>query len=189
MLHMEHNSYKKDYVLEIISELIRGKNHVRALSKRLDVNHMIIVRKLRELVGENVVDYTWQGRNKTYFLKNNVETKSYVFKMEHYRIVHLLKRYPFLRSVVEKIQGDERLRLVVLFGSYAKGIAGKTSDIDVYIETKDRNIKKELELVNSKLNVKIGGFDKSSLLAKEIIKNHVILKGVEEFYGRTRFFE
>ncbi len=32
-------------------------------------------------------------------------------------------------------------------------------------------------------------FDTKSLMIKEIIKNHVILKGVEYFYEKTEFFE
>lgn len=186
---MEQKDYKKDYKFEIIEELIGDENHARAISRKIIINHMIVVRRLKELLEENVVDYKQEGKNKKYFLKKNVEARSYVFKTEHYKLVRLLKKYSFLRSIVEKIQKDERIKLAVLFGSYAKGIAGKTSDIDIYVETENKNIKKELELINSKLSVKIGKLDLSSLLIKEIIKNHVILKGVEEFYGRIRFFE
>ena len=49
--------------------------------------------------------------------------------------------------------------------------------------------KQILEAISSKVNVKLGRFDLKSLLIKEIILNHVIIKGVEEFYGRTGFFE
>ena len=149
---------------------------------------MIIVRRLKELLEENVVDYKQEGKNKKYFLKKNIEARSYVFKTEHYKLVRLLKKYSFLRSIVENVQKDDRIKLAVLFGSYSKELAGKTNDIDIYVETENRNIKKELELINSKLSVKIGKFDLSSLLIKEIIKNHVILKGVEEFYTKNEFF-
>ena len=73
-------------------------------------------------------------------------------------------------------------KLIILFGSYAKNIAKPESDIDIYLETEDQNIKKKTEEINSKLSVKIGAFNKDSLLIKEIIKNHVILKGAERFY-------
>ena len=42
---------------------------------------------------------------------------------------------------------------------------------------------------NSKLSIKIGKFDTKSLLIKEIIKNHIIIRGVEEFYERVEFFK
>ena len=43
--------------------------------------------------------------------------------------------------------------------------------------------------INSKLSIKIGKFDTKSLLIKEIIKNHVIIRGLEDFYERVEFFK
>lgn len=189
MLHMEQKDYKKDYKFEIISELLREENHARAIAKKLDVNHMSIVRKFKELLEENVVDYKQKGKNKVYFLRKSIEAKTYVFKTEHYKLIKILREYPLLGSVFEKVQKNKKIKFAVLFGSYAKGTAGKTSDIDVYVETDDRNLKKELELINIRLSVKIGKFDLSSLLVKEIIKDHIIIKGVEKFYEKIGFFE
>jgi len=59
----------------------------------------------------------------------------------------------------------------------------------LYIDTKDNNIKKEVELLDSKVTVKIGDYNKDSLLIKEIEKNHCILKGVEMFYEKNKFFD
>ncbi len=188
MLHMEQKRYKKDYKFEIIEELLREENHARAIAKKFDVNHMIIVRKFKELLDINVIDYKQRGKNKVYFLKNSIEAKAYVFKTEHYKVIKVLRYYPILAHIFVKIQNN-KIKLAVLFGSYAKGTADKRSDIDVYVETEDRNLKKELESINSKLSVKIGKLDLNSLLVKEIIKNHVIIKGVEEFYEKIRFFE
>ena len=75
-------------------------------------------------------------------------------------------------------------KLIILFGSYAKGLARKDSDIDIYIETKNRNVKKEIEDIHTKINVKIGTFDSNSSLIKEIIKDHIIIKGIEDFYDK-----
>ena len=72
----------------------------------------------------------------------------------------------------------------MLFCSYAKGLAKKDSDIDIYIETKNRNVKKSIEDIHSKISVKIGIFDIKSLLIKEIIKDHIIIKGIEVFYEK-----
>lgn len=76
----------------------------------------------------------------------------------------------------------------VFFGSYAKGLAKKDSDIDIYVETTDKKIKQDLELLDSRLSVKIGKYNRENLLIKEIEKNHVIIKGVEEYYEKTQFF-
>ena len=79
--------------------------------------------------------------------------------------------------------------MVALFGSYAKFSASKDSDIDIYAEGHKKREKEVLENISSKVNVKLGSFDLNSLLIKEIMLNHVIIKGVEEFYGRIGFFE
>ncbi|MBI4447428.1 nucleotidyltransferase domain-containing protein, partial [Candidatus Woesearchaeota archaeon] len=81
------------------------------------------------------------------------------------------------------------IRLAILFGSYAKGTANKESDIDIYIDTKDANLKEEVELISSKISVKIGKYNKESLLIKEIEKAHVIIKGVELYYEKNKLFD
>lgn len=180
---------QKDYKLEIIEKLLQNKNHVRSLANELKTNHMNIQRKIKELEKENVVDYKEEGKNKVYFIKNNIEAKTYAFKTENYKLLKLLEKNPKLRGIIEGIQKDSRIRMAVLFGSYAKGIAKAESDIDIYINTQDEKIKRDIHSINTMVNVKIGKYDKSSLLIKEIERNHVIIKGVEEFYEKNKFFE
>ncbi len=79
--------------------------------------------------------------------------------------------------------------LALLYGSYAKGLAKKDSDIDLFIETLNTSLKKQLEQRNSSLSVKLGDFDIKNLLIREIIKDHIIIKGVEMYFDKTGFFE
>ena len=79
--------------------------------------------------------------------------------------------------------------MAAIFGSYAKGTAKKDSDIDLYVETEDKTLKRRLELLDSRLSVKTGEFDANHLLIKEIIKDHVIVKGVERYIEKTWVFE
>ncbi len=180
---------QKDYKLEIIKELLNNNEHIRGIAKKLNTNHMNIVRRIKELSKENVVDYAQEGKNKTYFLKKTIESKNYIFITEFYSLNKVLNKYSILRNIIERIQKDKRIKIALLFGSYAKGLAKQDSDIDIYIETIDKNIKKDIELINTKLSVKIGEYDRSNLLIKEIEKNHVIIKGAEEYYEKIGFFE
>lgn len=185
MFHME----QKDYKFEIINELIGKKEYARGLAKKLKTNHTNILRKLKELSKENVLDFNEEGRNKVYFLKKTSEAKNYVFMSEQYKLAQILKEYPNLRNIFEKIQKNRKIKLAILFGSYAKKLAKKESDIDIYIETASIKLKNELEETNSKLNIKIGRYNKENLLIKEIEKNHIIIKGVEIFYEKYEFFD
>lgn len=180
MLHME----QKDYNLEIVSNLLKRPNHIRGLAKSISINHMMIVRKIKKLFDENVVDYRQEGKNKLYFLKNTAEARTYILMAEQYKLIKILMKYPHLRKIINKIQEHKKIKLAILFGSYAKAIAKKDSDIDIYVETEDRKLRSELELIDSKLSVKIGKYNKISPLIREIEKNYAIIKGAERYHER-----
>ena len=129
------------------------------------------------------MDFSFKGRNRVFFIKNTLQARNYVYNAERYKLNLLLEKYPSLSIILSEIIRNTN-GLVILFGSYAKFSADKNSDIDIYIETSDKKLKSKIEAINSKINVKIGKFDKNSLLIKEIIKEHVILKGEELFYEK-----
>ena len=183
MFHMEQN-----ISFEIIDILLGEEMHTRALAKRLNINHMTTLRHLKGLVNDNVLDFRMEGRNKIYFLKKNIESRNYATMTELYKLNRVLKKHPGLRKIIKTIQRNPIISLAVFFGSYAKGTVRENSDIDVFIETEDRKLKQELEILNSRLSVKIGEFDRSSPLITEIEKNHIIIKGAENFYEKIEFF-
>lgn len=184
MFHVEQN-----VPIRIISLLLRGDSHPRKLAKDLGISHTTVLRKLRVLLDGNVVDFRTEGKNRVYFLKKTLEARVYIFMVEWYALGNLIEEAPHLRSVIRTIQDRQDIPLAILFGSYAKGTADRKSDIDVYIETDDREVKRELERSNSRLSIKYGPWDPDNLLIQEIVKNHVILKGAERYYEKTKFFE
>lgn len=166
----------------IIEALSKQDNHIRGLAKLLKINQMNILRNLEQLENQNIVDFRIEGRNKTYFIKKTLEAREYMHILEHDKLLRTIQKYSRLRNIIEQIKNDSEIKLAILFGSYAKNNPDKESDIDIYIETNDMKLKKRIEMIDSRLSIKIGKFDKESLLAKEIIKNHVILKGVERYH-------
>lgn len=186
MVHMVQN--KNNIELEIILALIREESHLREIARNLNESHSTVLRKIERLRKENVLDYKKEGKNKIFFIKNNLNAKNYVYSAEIYKLSRLLKKHPELAIIFEDIKKNIQKGLVVLFGSYAKGNPKVDSDIDIYIETEDNKIKNKLKEINSRINAKIGKFDINSLLIREIIKNHIIIRGVEEFYEKNKFF-
>ena len=182
---MEHN-----IELEIIVALLKYKGmHVRKIGKTLNIPNASVSRATRKLVEKKVLDFRIEGKNKIFALKPGIESQSYIFMAEHYKLQKLISKYPSLSVIIDSINEKNNNDLVLIFGSYAKFKAKNNSDIDIYIKTKDRNIKKKIEQLNSKINVKIGEFDKNNLLIKEIIKDHIIIKGVERYYEIQKVFE
>lgn len=180
---MIHMVQKRDINSEIILTLLQNDMHLREISRILAVSHATILRKLNFFVKEGILDFSFKGRNRVFSIKNNLQTKNYIYNAERYKLTQLLEKYPKLGIILnEVIKGTQGL--VILFGSYAKFCAEKNSDIDIYIETFDKKVKSRIDSINSKINVKIGKFDKNDLLIKEIIKNHIILRGGELFYEK-----
>ncbi|PIN95448.1 hypothetical protein COU56_01575, partial [Candidatus Pacearchaeota archaeon CG10_big_fil_rev_8_21_14_0_10_31_9] len=176
---------KNSIEAEIVLVLLRNKSHLREIARTLNESHSTILRKINELLKENVLDYKKEGKNKIFFIKNNLKSKNYIYSAEIHKLNSLLKKHPELSIILEDIKKDFSKGMIILFGSYAKGIPRKDSDIDIYLETNDNNIKNSVKDINSKLSIKIGKFDTKSLLIKEIIKNHIIIRGLEDFYERV----
>lgn len=182
---MSQNSYNT----KIVESLLQKDNHIRGLAKDLNINQMTVSRRINDLYKENVVDFRQEGKNKVFFIKKTLEAKQYAYTVEIRKVQEAVKKYLLLRGIIENISKVNKVKLAIIFGSYAKGKATKESDIDLYIETKDIKLKEEIAKINTKLNVKIGLYDRQSLLIKEIERNHLIIKGIEEYYEKTQFFE
>jgi predicted nucleotidyltransferase len=180
---------KNNLDLEIILVLLRNKTHLREIARTLHESHSTVLRKINELLKENVLDYKKEGKNKIFFIKNNLKAKNYIYSAEIHKLNNLLKKHPALSIILEDIKKSFSKGIIILFGSYAKGIPNKESDIDIYLETNNTNIKNKVKEINSKLSIKIGKFNTKSLLIKEIIKNHIIIRGLEDFYERVEFFK
>lgn len=183
MFHVEQNISS-----QILLSLIQEGLHVRGLAVRLGTNHSTVLRRLQELVEENAVDFRTEGKNKVYYVKKTIEGRNRVIMAEYCRLSQILKRYPYLRGPVKTLLSHSEVPLVLIFGSHAKGTATGRSDIDVFLEKGEKTLKQELEKKYPRLSVKIGDFDPASPLVREMMKGHVIVKGVERYYDATGFF-
>lgn len=184
MIHMVQN--RNNLEAEIVLLLIKNRSHLREIARILDESHSTILRRINGLIKEGVLDYRREGKNKVFYIKDNLKSKNYVYSAEIYKLSKLINKCPELGIIFEDIKRVISKGMIILFGSYAKGNYKKNSDI--YIETLDNSIKNKIRDISSKINIKIGKFDTNSLLIKEIIKDHVIVRGLEEFYEKTKFF-
>ena len=97
---------QKDNKLEIVSYLIKQESHLREIALKLKTNPMMISRKIKELLNENVVNLEEKGRNSIYSLKNTVESRSYVIMAENYNLIKFIEKNPSLYNIIEEIQKD-----------------------------------------------------------------------------------
>lgn len=175
--------------MEIILVLIRERDHLREISRKLNESHSTVSRRINDLIKENVIDYKMEGKNKIFSLKNNLQARNFIYSAERHKLAKLLNKYPQLNVIFDDVLKSIHARIIVIFGSYAKFSAKPGSDIDIYIDNADEKTRHKLQEINTRIRAKTGKFDANSLLIKEIIKNHVVLKGIEEFYEKSGFFE
>ena len=179
---------KSNLEFEILLILARGRAHLRQIARAAGTPHSTVMRCLDRLVEESVLDFRPEGRNKSFAIKKSLKAKSRLYMAERYKLQKLLDRYPALNVILNDLLSSTSAPLIVLFGSYAKFAAKPASDIDIYLGTGEEGEQKKAQSAHSSLSVKIGPLDLQSPLIKEIIKNHVILRGEEEFYAKTGFF-
>ena len=95
----------------------------------------------------------------------------------------------FVSFLLERLgETDIVINQIILFGSVSRAEAQKDSDVDIYSSGSNVFIKKKIEAIDSSISARVGSFDRDSILIKEIVENHVIIKGVEEYYEKSRFF-
>lgn len=179
---------KVTYIYEVILLLLKKEMHGREIAKELKTSLTRVQAILTELREMNVLDYKTEGKNHVYFIKKNLMSRSFVLNAENYKLTKILRKNHELEPTFQNIIKKSKCNLIILFGSYAKGTGKKDSDIDIYLGTTNQKIKEEVQKIYYLLSIKIGKFNPDDLLIKEIIKNHVIIKGGEEFYEKTKFF-
>ena len=182
------NHVVQNLTSEIILVLLRGPLHTRGIADTLEKSHATVIRRLQEMMKDNILDFTIEGKNKVYFLMKSLEGRNAAITAEIYKQSQYVAEYPLLRGVVRGVLDLQEVHLALIFGSYAKGTAHDRSDIDLFIESEDLTLKKRLEGQHPSLSVKIGAFDRENPLVREIIKDHIILKGVEAYFEKTSFF-
>ena len=134
-----------------------------------------------------MLDVKEEGKNNVFSIKSSIEARNAVLAAEIYRLNKFVKKHPELKREILSLK--EMQPIVIIFGSYAKETETRDSDIDIFIETRDVKIRDAAAKINAKFSVKTGKYDRDDLLIKEIEKNHIIVKGFEEFYEKSRFFE
>ena len=183
------NQIKINYGFEVLLLLLKRRMHGRELAKELKTSLTRVQAILNELRELNVLDYKTEGRNHVYFIKRNMVAKAYVLNAENYKLAKMLRKYTFLEPLFKDVADKCPDKMIVLFGSYARFIPKEDIDIDIYIYTTDKTIKMAVNNINEKISAKIGEFNKEDLLIQEIIKNHIIIQGGENFYEKLGFFK
>ena len=171
-------------ILEEFSTDYDKRIYGREVAKKLRMNQKTVSNVLNELEKEHILKFAQEGKNKYYHLNEFYPCiKELIQLVEIQRKINFLEKYKKIKELFSKL--EERTNgILIIFGSYANFSANEKSDLDVFVVGKIKNPDDLEDFYNVKINViKIDEdrFDKNEHVIKEIIKNHIILRGTEDF--------
>ncbi len=161
---------------------------IKKIAEALKINYRIAYEQAMALEKGGLLKITKTGNSN--FCEFTYAFDSRVFEAEYARRKELLKNRDFL--VLHNRLAELRFPFIaLLFGSHAKGVADKHSDIDILTIGGDaKEIKAAVSLLPYKIHLTSVDYENFIAMAKsreftvvsEALKNNVILIGIEEYY-------
>lgn len=183
----------KDYEFLIgnqFTNYINKQIYGREISNKLSLPNKSIANHLNELENKFIIKSKIIGKQKYFNLNfENSTTKDWLSIIEIKKKINFLNKHIIINEFYNKIEKEVN-GIIIVFGSYAKGIEKENSDLDLLIigKTDIKNIEKVAQIYNIEANIKQIYPDKLENTIKEkdnlfleILKNHIILKNCEEF--------
>ncbi|MEN7982709.1 MAG: nucleotidyltransferase domain-containing protein [Nanoarchaeota archaeon] len=171
-------------ILTVFFSDIEKRIYGRNLAKKLKMNQKTVANLLIFLEKQNILKSSLEGKNKYYFVnKKNIEVKEIIRLIEIDKKIKFISHYKIFKELFNKLE-KETNGILIIFGSYANYTNKKNSDLDIFVIGKISDVEFLEERYGIKINVvnsTKNKFNKNEYFIQEILKNHIILKGVEEF--------
>jgi predicted nucleotidyltransferase len=179
-------------ILGLYRSNYRMSLHLREIARETDVDVKAIQLQLKRLEKINVLSGTIKGRNKEYCLNlGNSIIKYYMILAETLASINYLGKNFAIKKLVGEI-GDRIGDVAILFGSFVKGEITEESDIDLFVITEKKPdlsvVRAAGSLIDREISVKsankkqfLKGLMDGDPLTMEIVSNHIILEGVDDF--------
>ena len=181
-------------VLELFLDL--NKHYFAEITKKTKLTRPRTLRVLRKLTKIGILRTKTEANVKYYSLNKNPAVYSILNIIEYNKTINFLEKNKRLKRALEMFKEKYGNYLIILiFGSYAKGYATKTSDIDLLLVKEEfskaeiKKIEDLMDLINGRTGlrispylIKIDEFKQKKDFIKEVIENHILLEGGELFF-------
>ncbi|MBS3074286.1 nucleotidyltransferase domain-containing protein [Candidatus Pacearchaeota archaeon] len=172
VISLYSRDYKSEFYLRQISKLARLP---------LKTCQNILVNLEKDRILKSKID----GKNKYFSLNlNNISVKSYLLRAEIHKLDIFLEKYPEFKTFLKSVNTNS---VLIIFGSFAKFRADKSSDLDLFIVS-DKKEELPFHLLPYKIHqnsLKEESFKKAIVrketLVKEIEENHIILNNPSSY--------
>jgi len=195
MIHMYQKRNKELDILSLYLGDYRKQFYLREISKNTKIPLKTTQNLIAILEENNILKSIVKGKNK-YFKLNleNIKTKFYLLQSEICKTILFLEKYPNFKTFLKELETNDA---IIVFGSFAKLMADKDSDVDLLIVSKEEK-KLPMHLLSYRVHeIKIAessfikSMERQEALIKEIEENHVILNNhsffinnMWDFYAR-----
>ncbi len=176
---------------------------IRELSRRMNVDYKMVHTAVQKLSKKGILLKRRQANLELCSL-NLKGDLSVIYYGELLRANNFLQAHKEIASFFNAVR--EKVKTIfyslVVFGSFAKGTEAAHSDLDLLIIAQSRELGEEIEgvinaeaiLLKTKVHVIIlaetdfiaGLKEKKPNISTEVLKNHLIIAGVEAFYNAIR---
>ncbi|MFH1127555.1 MAG: nucleotidyltransferase domain-containing protein [archaeon] len=156
------------------------------LSRLSDIPQQTASRYLNQLVEQNLIDYTRQGKNKLFYIDHSRQTSILLLEiLEAHKALHFQQKSGEISLIINDIL--KTFESVIVFGSYSSYTFDKDSDLDLVIIGKDnqdllKQIKQRHTININEHILSANEFSRSlrskNPLSLEILKNHIIFGNI-----------
>ena len=166
--------------------------YIREIERILAISPRSAQLALEALEKKAVLESQLRGKIKLYCLRRNVSAALYAVMVEQYKTIVFIESHPFVAEILAKakpyING-----IGLVFGSYAKGLEKKDSDIDLFVagDCNASEIRRIGKIYGIDVNIKqypveiFGKSVKTDVLLKEILSAHIIFLNSELFVTKV----
>jgi predicted nucleotidyltransferase len=182
---MLHNKY-----FEVMKNFLNGytkKVYGRELIGKIFLSQKNIALTLNELEKEGILIGNTSGNRKYYSLNLvNPILPFQIMNFENLKLLHFLEKNKRMIDFSKEVEGE----IICVFGSYAKGLNKKDSDLDLFIigkvdSLKVRKLGEKYDFDVQVFNVLSKDFERvvreNKGVFKEVLENHILLRGGEFF--------
>jgi len=166
-------------LLDIVSSLYEGPQTASEIARKNGLNQKSVANHLNKLAEESILTTHTQGKNKLFHFNNQPLTFHFLCSIEHQRTIRFYQKHPTIKQLLTKVPQEG---ILILFGSYAKEEQNENSDIDLlHINQKKVDFSEVTRKYSVNIDLKHYKTYTNDPLIREVIKNHIVINGIETF--------
>ncbi len=177
---------------------------VRKISRLIEVDYSLVYKSVKKLIEKKLIKVKKIGKSLS--CQINLSANPHILAISS--LIHsqkLLNKVNFgfiIDEIIEKL--SDSIYIMALFGSYAKGIATRKSDVDLLFVVQNESdigkIKRRIQSIVSETNIGIEFeviiaewlikmFGEKNTIGREVLNSSIILHGADQYYAMVNDYD